>query len=276
MKQVMNKIMASLSILMVFCMHVYFVMLLGLKPAMAADTEKKDSVIKVGVFSEETKTDDKAAATAAQTDDDKDKDEGINIKINGEDGITISGSESLVKKLQNLEKKIEDKIDEKEVVSGATYGIGKFIQNFLFPMMIVLMSFGFVGYMVYSKQKIRKEYLETIRTLAQNNQPIPPELLNNLNATNSEMFGKSSWNSSYGDPNSIQGIKYLFIGLGIAGFMILLDDYGVPAALGFMFLVIGGFHIVKSQLLQKQMDAKKAETTAAASATVTPTSTTQP
>lgn len=265
MKQVINKIMASLSIMMVFCMHVYFVMLLGVKPAMAADTDKKDTVVKVGMIGAETKAtgDGAVVAAPAPAEDDKQAEKGISIKINDEDGITISGSESLVKQLKNLEKKIEDKIDNHDVVESANYSIGKTLENVLVPIMIFLISFGFAGYTVYAKQKTRKEYLETIRTLAQNNQPIPQELLNNLNSSSNDIFNTSKWNKNYADPHSIQGIKYLFIGLGIAGFMFLLDDYGVPAALGFLFLVIGGFHIVKSQLLQKQMDAKKAETSAA-------------
>lgn len=41
MKQVIQKLAAGISMAMVFTMHVYFVMLLGTKPALAAEAEQK-------------------------------------------------------------------------------------------------------------------------------------------------------------------------------------------------------------------------------------------
>lgn len=285
MKQVLEKIVASLSVLMVFCLHVYFVMLLGTKPALAQDTEqtstvkvgmlnaetsdapkKKDTIVKIGVVDTQGKPivkkeikienideNSEEAATAASAEDSDDK--GLNIRINEKDGIVISGSEKLVERLKDLEKTIDAKVNDRAIVAAANNSIGKTLENILVPITIFLIAFGFAGYVVYAKQRTRKEYLETIRALAQNNQPIPPELLANLNASNDMGFGKNKWNN---DPNSIQGVKYLFVGLGIAGFMIIVDDYSFPAALGYVFAVIGAFHIVKSNLLQKHMEANKA------------------
>lgn len=267
MKQILEKLVASLSVLIVFCMHVYFVMLLGTKPALAAETEKA-STVKVEMIDAngKTKTNDIKIQAADQTDDSadgaattavtEDDTKGLNIRINKDEGITITGSEKLVEKLKDLEKSIEEKVNERETVIAAGDSFGKTLENVLVPIMIFLISFGFAGYVVYAKQRTRKEYLETIRTLAQNNQPIPPELLASLNTSSDMGFNRNKWNN---DPNSIQGVKYLFIGLGIAGFMILIDDYSVAAALGYMFAVIGGYHIVKSNLLQKKMEASKTQ-----------------
>lgn len=286
MKQILNKLLATVSFMMVFCLHVYFVLLVGTKPALAAQTDQQGSVVKVGLMGAESKTiakkeiketatsEEQAGASALANDDDGDETtgKGINIKINGEDGITISGSESLVKQLKDLEKTIEAKVNDRETLESASYSFGRTLENILVPVMIVLITFGFAGYVVYSKQKTRKEYLETIRTLAQNNQPIPQELLHNLNSND---FGleKSGWNGKYSDASSVQGIKYLFIGLGVAGFMILLDRMGPSTAIGFIFITIGVFHILKSQLIQKQIETKKAQTVATVPA---PTNTTTP
>lgn len=277
MKQVFEKIMASLSFLLVFCLHVYFALLVGTKPALAADTDgAKETTIKLGVggtdkpaLKNEIIIKDKAGesaevavttvteeAAATEADDEEGDASGLSIKINGQNGITIKGSEKLVEKLQKLEEKIEAKIEEREEVIESS--IGKTLENVLVPIMIFFISFGFAGYVVYSKQRTRKEYLETIRTLAQNNQPIPQELLTNLNASSAMDFNNKIKNMNYGDPSAIHGIKYLFIGVGIAGFMLLMD-WSAPVAFGFMFLIIGGYHMMKSHLLQKQAEAKRAE-----------------
>lgn len=235
--RVFKKIAASFSFLLVFCFHIYFALLLGAKPAFA---QAQDST-----------------APVAAVEDVDDSSSELDIKINATDGIVIKGSEKLIKKLQKLEEKLEAKIDEHELADepkGAA-SIGKTLENVLVPIMIFLFSFGFAGYVVYSKQKTRREYMETIRTLAQNGQSIPPELMSTL--TTNGLSGRDMFkNVNYADPGAVHGLKYLFIGFGIAGFLLLLDGGHVGAALGFLFIVIGAFHMTKSHLAQKRLENK--------------------
>ncbi|MCC6138146.1 MAG: hypothetical protein IT287_05910 [Bdellovibrionaceae bacterium] len=283
MKKVLEQLVASLSFLLVFCLHVYFVLLVGTKPAFAAEAEvAKEAVIKAGVFGAEKPVIKKeivikdaagnavVETTTEEVSADDEDDGGISIKINGQDGIAIKGSEKLLEKLQKFEDKIEAKLDEREDVVESS--IGKTLENVLVPIMIFLISFGFAGYVVYSKQRTRKEYLETIRALAQNNQPIPQELLANLNSSSSMDFNNKIKNMNYGDPGAVHGMKYLFIGGGIVAFMLLVE-LSVPAAFGSIFLTIGGYHMFKSHLLQKQAEAKKAEAAMSPAATTGATET---
>lgn len=197
------------------------------------------------------------AVVSADDGDDSTKEAESIISINARDGITVKGSEKLLKRIEQLSEEIEEAAEKG---NGYNYKAedtwGDVLEDVLVPIVLFGCVFGFAAFTIYSKQRSKKEYLETIRTLAQNNQPIPPELLASMNASSD--FGLKKLNNN---PSSIQGVKYLFIGLGVGGFLILTDIGSIGTALGFIFLVVGGYHIVKSQMLQKQAEAKGAAAT---------------
>lgn len=293
MKDLIKKFMAGVSFTLVFCLHIYFALLVGTKPALAAEEATNTSTVKVessgGAFkikvadknntetvtenADENSEESAVAAGAGDEADSGDEDSKFSLNIDGKNGIVINGkgAEKLVAKLKKLEDKFDDKMSDREVVAGMMGNtLGKTLEIVLVPIMIFLITFGFAGYVVYSRQKTRRDTLDTIRALAQNNQPIPPELLANLQPKNSDVLG-TKWNPAYGDVNSLQGIKYVFIGIGVVGCMVLLDRGHVGGALGMIFIAVGAYHIVKAQLIQK---AKLAHTTAEGAAPVVPTVTT--
>lgn len=272
-------------------MHVYFALLVSAKPALAATEATDKAPVKVGVVKQdgqkqvtvETAVQDEDAqvagtATNESSNDDNEEsssEKGISISINAKDGINIKGegAEKILAKLKALEDKYEDGDDDSDraVVASTSGSISKTLENVLVPIVLFALAFGFASYVVYAKQKNRKETLDTIRTMAQNNQPIPPELLANLKGTRDAFVSAKG----YGDVNSIQGVKYVFIGIGLGGFLLLLDAGYVAGALGFIFIVIGVFNLVKSRLMEKHLEAeeKAAATPPAAPVTTTPSNT---
>ncbi len=301
MKELFKKTMATVSFALVVCMHMYFVLLVGTKPALAATeaTDKAAGTVQsspaaVNVQASGNTTADASnnenvkvqvdeTGVAVTTGDDSadndstgdgEDDDKFSISIHGKDGIVVQGrgAEKIAAKLKKLEKlnklgeDFDDEDSDRAMVLSASDTFSRTLENVLVPIAIFLIAFGFACYVVYSKTKTRKETLDTIRILAQNNQPIPPELLGQMSTGMDQILGKNAWGKSY-DVNSLQGIKYVFIGLGIAGFLILIDRGWVGTALGFIFIVIGAFHLVKSQLIQKQQELKKSEVPAAPVAT---------
>lgn len=273
-QRILGKTAAILVALLVFCLHVYFAMMIGVKPAMAAE---KSASVSVNVAAD-SKDKGAASVTVVETKDAADEKQsedateadlkgGVSIKINGEDGISITGSQKLVDQLKALEEKIEDKLEASEVYKDPDTVVYKTLENVLVPIVFFLVAFGFAGYVIYSKHKTRQQLLETIRTMAQNGQTIPPEML-------SQLHGNSQWNLSavnYSNPSATQGLKYVFIGVGIAGFL-LLKDFGFSgSSFGFIFLVMGAYHLTKSHLAQKQMETQKSKADGSESVTSTTT-----
>ena len=271
-KTLFLKAVVGFASLLVFCLHVYFVMILGAKPALAEDVsvsvQKAVNEKSLGAGSskditahKKEKDQEETSIEVAKATEDEDSEEanlkgGLSIKINGEDGVSITGSKKLVDQLEALEKKIESKLENSVVYNNPDTAFYKALENVLVPTVAFLLIFGFAGYVVYNKHKTRQQLLETVRTLAQSGQAIPPELLSQLH--NQPQWSLNSVN--YTNPNATQGIKYLFIGFGVAGFLWLVDIGFVGSAIGFIFIAMGGYHLVKSHVLQKQIDLKKAET----------------
>ena len=79
-------------------------------------------------------------------------------------------------KLQNLEQTIEKSSQRRRGVAT----VGMVLESVLVPIVLFLCAFGFGAYVIYAKHRTRREYLETIKTLVQNGQPVPPELLSGL------------------------------------------------------------------------------------------------
>lgn len=252
-------------------MQIYFVLLLLAKPALATETEVNQPSAKAATTVTETKA-------AVEGEDE------INIKLDLKNGLTVKGLTDVVKKLEALDQKNNGssiQIDqsglkfttEGEDVEGADskkwkrrsspsfeVGVLKAVEDIVVPVVLFLSMFGFGAYLVYSKARTRREYLETIKALAQSGQPIPPELLQSLNA---KMDGGKRWTSDLAkhDANSVQGIKYVFLGIGFCGFFLLMNAGQFAFAMGFLFVVIGAFHIYTSQLIQKQKTNDVAATT---------------
>lgn len=241
-------------------MHVYFVLLLMAKPALAE--EKAHNVVV------ETSATGASVTTTAPADADEEREvlkslgsKQFNFKINDEkgtikidkNGIQISQTDS------------DDKEDMANVMSSfknlnKTNQWVDVLEDVLVPIVLFLSAFGFAGYFVYAKSRTRRDYLETIKVLAQSGQPIPQELLNSLNSTMSG--GKVlAPNKSQFDTNAIQGVKYIFWGIGFIGCMILLEQVGFIAAVGFVFITMGAFHIYTTQNMQKPKTADTVATT---------------
>lgn len=250
-------------------MHVYFVLLLMAKPALA---EEKTQNVVVETSASGASVTTTAPADARDTTDKSDAEEPrevlknlgskqFNFKINDEkgtikidkNGIQISQTDS------------DDKEDMPNVMSSfknlnKTNQWVDVLEDVLVPIVLFLSAFGFAGYFVYAKSRTRRDYLETIKALAQSGQPIPQELLNSLNST---MGGGKvlSPNKNQFDTNAIQGVKYIFWGIGFIGCMILLEQVGFIAAVGFVFITMGAFHIYTTQNMQKPKTADTVATT---------------
>lgn len=260
-QKILVRVVGIVGMLFVFCMHVYLGVILGAKPALAAETAaavaihqvetSSDQKGKVASKNPEAQVDDAEVSVSETTLGDE---EGVSIKINGKDGISITGSQKLVDKLQSLEQKIEERLEQTEAYQRPDTVVYKTLENVLVPIVFFLVVFGFAGYVIYSKHKTRRELLETIRMMAQNGQTIPPEMLGQLHNT------PSQWNINsvnYSNPSAAQGLKYIFIGIGVVGFLVLMDVGFTGSALGFIFLVMGSYYLTKSHLLQKQMEQQK-------------------
>lgn len=290
MTSILEKFVAAVSFLLVFTLHVYFALLVGMKPALAADSET--SSVGLTVVPSDTKVDKNKVKKALAAQEKKDEespsesedDQGLNIKINATDGISIQGSQKLLEKLKKMEEKIEAKVESKmdELEDSnddngnhdlPMSSMGMTLVSVLVPISLFLCAFGFAAFVVYSKQKTRREYLETIRTLASSGQAIPSELLSHIHS-NGAGSNSPIGNMNYSDPSAIHGFKYLFIGLGVAGFFFLADEASFLVAVGYVFLVIGGFHLLKSHLLQKQVSAQTPATETVSATSTTNDSTT--
>ncbi len=269
--QIIKNTTTAFAFVTVIFMHIYFVLILLAKPALATEVEVKQPAAK-------------AATTVTETKAVVEGEDEINIKLDLKNGLTVKGLADVVQKLEALDKKKKGsfKIDENGVqITGMTddetetgdkdesvtpypvrmaRGLISQLAEIIVPSLFFICVFGFAGYMVYAKNRTRREYLETIRTLAQSGQPIPPDLLTSMNSKSSMGKVLAPDRDKY-DANAIQGIKYIFLGIGFCGFMILISEGHVAYAIGFLFIVIGAFHIYTSQLIQKQKTTDVAATT---------------
>lgn len=236
MKQMIKNVTTFLAFTAVLCMHIYFVLLLIAKPALAEETKETVTI--------EAQVEETANKKAAITDEDKNFDFNLNgtqgtVKVS-EKGITITSNgdgKTVEKTVMNYPSMVQSSLNA--------------IEDIVVPIVLFLCAFGFAGYTVYAKSRTRREYLETIKALAQSGQPISQELLNTMNATVNGGKLLNSTATKY-DANAVQGIKYIFLGVGFCGFMMLISDGHVAAAVGFLFIVMGAFHIYTSQMIQKQ------------------------
>jgi hypothetical protein len=272
MTQVIKNVSAFMGFGFVAFLHVYFVLLLLAKPALAEEKTQKVVVetTATGASSVSAAAAEPSESVAAESETSEDDGKMVlknmgskqfKFKINDEEGtIKIDKNGIQISQAGSDEKEEEDTA---AVVSSykdlnKTNLWADILEDVLVPIVLFLSAFGFAGYFVYAKSRTRRDYLETIKALAQSGQPIPPELLANMNATMGGTKLNSAGQTHY-DANAIQGVKYIFWGIGIAG-MMLLFKVGVAYAIGFLFIVMGAFHIYTSQMIQKQ---KATDTTAA-------------
>ncbi len=272
MTQMIKNVTAFMGFGFVAFMHVYFVLLLLTKPALAEDKVQTVAVETTATGASTSSatptpstTSDSAAATESKVNDNVVDDNEFTFKINDKKGtvrIDKSGIQISNFKKGNDEDEAGD--DVAAVVSSLknlnkTNEWANILEDVLVPIVLFLSAFGFAGYFVYAKSRTRRDYLETIKALAQSGQPIPPELLANMNATvgggKTPLAGQTPY-----DANTMQGVKYIFWGIGIAGMMTLISNGNIAYAIGFLFIMMGAFHIYTSQMMQKQ---KATDTTAA-------------
>lgn len=245
MKQLLKNISATIAFGTVAFMHVYFVLLLLAKPALA----ENQNTTKTETVEKKQPTLDEDATKEFQFNMNGAKG---TVKLN-KNGIQITSDETDDKSVDDEDDDSENiKISKKMIsVPVMAAGVMEDLEDIVVPVVLFLSAFGFAAYVVYAKSRTRREYLETVRALAQSGQPIPPELLSNMNAT---INGGKMWNpakTTY-DANAAQGIKYIFWGVGFAGFMMCLNRGSFAMAIGFLFIVMGAYHIYISQMMQKQ------------------------
>lgn len=275
MTQMIKNVTAFMGFGFVAFMHVYFVLLLLAKPALAEEKVQKVVVETTAADASAVPTHptppspptdrDSAAATESKVNDNVVDDNEFTFKINDKKG-TVRIDKSGIQ-ISNF-KKGNDEDEASDDLAAVVSSLGKhgafnkwsmILQNVLVPIVLFLSAFGFAGYFVYAKSRTRRDYLETIKALAQSGQPIPPELLANMNATvgggKTPLAGQTPY-----DANTMQGVKYIFWGIGIAGMMTLISNGNIAYAIGFLFIMMGAFHIYTSQMMQKQ---KATDTTAA-------------
>ena len=234
MTQLIKNISTFVAFVAVIFMHIYFVLILMAKPALAEEQNEKTA--------EKTVTIEKEEAKSYQFDINGTKG---TVKVN-QNGITISSDDEEGEAKDNL------RINANPMLA-ATVSRG-ISSAMLVPITLVLCVCGFAAYSVYAKSRTRREYLETIKALAQSGQPIPQELMNSMNMTvNGGKF--SAPDRLKYDANAIQGIKYIFYGVGFCGFIMILDAGHFALAMGFLFVVMGAYHLYTSQMIQKQKTA---------------------
>jgi hypothetical protein len=274
MTQIIKNVTAFMGFGFVAFMHVYFVLLLFVKPALAEEKTQKVVVetTAVGASSTASATPSPTAASdsadvikESKVNDNVVDDNEFTFKINDKKGtVRIDKSGIQISNFKKGTDEDEASDDVATVVSSfknlnKTNEWAYVLEDVLVPIVLFLSAFGFAGYYVYAKSRTRRDYLDTIKALAQSGQPIPPELLANMNATVGGGKTSSAGQTPY-DANTLQGVKYIFWGIGFAGMMTLISNGNIAYAIGFLFIMMGAFHIYTSQMMQKQ---KATDTTAA-------------
>jgi predicted membrane protein len=254
MTQMIKNVTAFMGFGFVAFMHLYFVLILLAKPALAEEKAQK-VVVETTAAVEDSEEEKMVLKNVASKQ--------FKFKINDEEGsIRIDKNGIQISKVESGDGENGD--DVATVVSSfknlnKTNEWADILEDVLVPIVLFLSAFGFAGYYVYAKSRTRRDYLDTIKALAQSGQPIPPELLANMNATVGGGKTPSAGQTPY-DANTMQGVKYIFWGIGIAGMMTLISNGNIAYAIGFLFIMMGAFHIYTSQMMQKQ---KATDTTAA-------------
>lgn len=196
---------------------------------------------------------------------------GINIKVDAQNGLQIRGVDKLVEKLDALDKSDGKNVDE--VIEKSINGMSvvreasaiklwaDVLEDVLVPIVLFLSVFGFAAYMVYLRYKSRKENMELIKTLVESGKPIPENVMALLNNETNHSSDISSKMGNLADPHAIKGMKFIFIGAGVVGFFIL-EKISFLAGVGFIFVMMGAYHIFKSKQIQKaQMESALSTTT---------------
>ncbi len=261
MTQIIKNVSAFMGFGFVAFMHVYFVLLLLAKPALAEEKTQK-----VVVETSATKTNSNPPAnTLNMNGADEERStlktlgsKKFNFKINDEKGtIKIDKNGIQISQVDSDESEDAETGDDVATVVSSFKNLNKtsqwadILEDVLVPIVLFLSAFGFAGYVVYAKSRTRRDYLETIKALAQSGQPIPPELLSNMNSTVGGAKPPFAGPMTY-DANAMQGAKYIFWGIGIAGMMTLISNGNIAFAIGFLFIMMGAFHMYTSHMMQKQ------------------------
>ena len=194
MTQVIKNVTAFMGFGFVAFMHVYFVLLLMAKPALAEEKVQKVAVETTAVGASSAAATPTEATESVDVNNQETADEEravfkkmgskqFKFKMNDEEGtIKIDKNGIQISKMNSDGN--EDDEDMATVVSSfknlnKTSEWADILEDVLVPIVLFLSAFGFAGYFVYAKSRTRRDYLETIKALAQSGQPIPPELLAN-------------------------------------------------------------------------------------------------
>jgi hypothetical protein len=229
----------------------------------------------------------------------------INIKIDPKEGLSIKGMDKMIEKLEaldrhsrggddvgddgdqdvnidhngiNIRKHVRIHDDEDEEENGHH---GRFDPDFLetrersktaiaiiVPAIVFGTLFGLLGLFMFFRYKSRRESLETVRLFIEKGQPIPPELMETLKGGTGKPQA-AEWDGY--QSHILKGLKPIFWGLGIALFFILASFDVAEWMFGLIFVLIGGYHITKSYLIQKEKEQNPQPVVDPASSTTTTT-----
>jgi hypothetical protein len=267
MKCIIDRILAMGTFLVVFFLHIYFALLLTARPAMAQETTEEPAKVEAAQAS---------SAPAAKVPNppkppkiDLDKD--INIQLDMKNGLTIKGVDKVIEKAKELEKweaENESAMDADGADHDHHHGHGERVRkkyNFrigpdgdagpvalLVPLGFFAMIFGIVFLVISSKNKARREYLETVRLMVEKGQPIPENLMQNLAPKSHGSQHNSQWQGY--ESHLIKGLKPIFWGVGIILFFLSTELVDGPWFLGFIPLLVGAYYVTKSHLIQKEKE----------------------
>lgn len=302
MKRVLNSLAAGITFITVFFLHIYFALLVFTKPALAQTTtepvaaeasagkaEKVPAPPKNLVVPKPPKAPPKPPAPP-EIEESTD----INVKFDMKNGVEIKGLDKVIEKLERLEK-----LEKLGKLSGSTVNVEEVVEDavqsaldhnedrreerrerrrerrgydgpgvaILVPLGFFALIFAVVFLYLNHRQRSRREYLETVRLLVEKGQPIPPDLMQNLNPH--KAADSVEWNNLY-QSHLIKGLKPIFWGVGIMMFFVF-NSYNVTEwFFGFVCILVGAYYIVRSHLIQKEQKNKAAQQSTVTDTTNTP------
>jgi len=248
MKQFIRKALACTTFTVVFFLHIYFALLLTTRQALAQEgTPEPAQIEKVDAA--------KPAPPKPPAPPKINLDEDINIKLDMKDGLTIKGIDKVIEKAKELEKyedehgEMGDDEDAHEHVRREKHvrieHQGQDWEDILVPIGFFAMIMGIVYLVISSKNKARREYLETIRLMVEKGQPIPEDLMKSV-TKRAHGFDTEQYHS-----HLIKGLKPIFWGIGVLVFFISTSISG-PLFLATIPMVVGAYFVTKSYLIEKE------------------------
>lgn len=207
----------------------------------------------------------------------------INIKIDPKEGLSVKGMDKMIEKLEALDRRhrgdeadeddgdqdvnidengvhIRKRVhvhgdDEEESAAHLEYRKAKekadTLVEIVVPAIVFGTIFGIIGLFMFFRYKARRESLETVRMFLEKGQPIPAELMDSLKTGSAKSSG-GEWDGY--QSHVLKGLKPIFWGLGIALFFICAHFDVAEWMFGLIFVLIGGYHVTKSYLIQKEKE----------------------